>query len=226
MKKLLYTTLLAAGLLYGCKDTESDVPPPDGSVYSENFVQLYILNEDIILSRYSDRYIRMEFTGEVVGNTDPAQSATYDRLSLRYHDRTYNRRILANHNYALANSLSGISIICRNDFDEAHPAGAAINDLVKLCASSCREYIGNGYRMPDVGNAFPDEFDGLTLNESLGYVPVFRELDKFEPSESLELLDRVCYLYFTEIPEPGGYTFEVALNAGDELLKKEIAVRF
>lgn len=100
MKNLLFTILFAlCGVLYGCKDSKSDAPPPDSAIYSENFVQLYIINNDVSLSQHEGGYISMEFQGELISNSNPEQREAYDKLGQRYNGRTYNNRLPANHNY-------------------------------------------------------------------------------------------------------------------------------
>lgn len=72
MKHAIHTTLLLAGtLLCGCHTGSSTVPPPDGSVFSENFVQIYLMNEAMTLSQHAERYIRIDFQGDLISNTGP-----------------------------------------------------------------------------------------------------------------------------------------------------------
>lgn len=80
--------------------------------------------------------------------------------------------------------------------------------------------------MPENDNTFPGESAGLVLNKSLGYTPIFKHLAAFESSYELELLDRACYLYFSQIPQPGDYTFDVSFNAGGNPVNKWIVMRF
>lgn len=226
MKHAIHTTLLLAGtLLCGCHAGSSTVPPPDGSVFSENFVQIYLMNEAMTLSQHAEQYIRIDFQGDLISNTAPARRSVYDELSLYYDDRTYNGLLLANHNYALAYALYGFDLSCLDDFDERHPRGSSLNDLVELRTVSCREYIRNGYRSPTSGSSFPADFDGLMLNTTPGYSPVTTRLDRLG-SDTIVLPDKVCYLYFTEQPTPGEYTFELSLHAGERRLSQQLSMRF
>jgi hypothetical protein len=63
------------------------------------------------------------------------------------------------------------------------------------------------------------------LNTSPGYTPVTTRLDRLG-SDTIVLPDKVCYLYFTELPTPGEYTFELSLHADGRRLSQQLSMRF
>lgn len=212
-------------LLVGCNEHTNTPLAPDGSVYSENFVQLYLINDRISLSSQLDRYITIEFKGKLISNRVEADREEYKRVSDQFGDNYYNGTLLANCNYAIANKIEGISIVCNSEFDSTHGIGESLGDLVKICAVTCYDYIQNGYKLAN-SESYPGAFKNLILNNGNGYQPVFKFLDAFKAEDSM-LSDTVCYLYFTEMPEKSGeYVFQVSVRSAGIVQTEEITLSF
>ena len=67
----------------------------------------------------------------------------YWGLSYAYGDTVYPGYVMTRPmRYALADTLSGISIITEKDFDAQHPAGSSINDILNLTVISDHDTVG------------------------------------------------------------------------------------
>lgn len=70
--------------------------------------------------------------------------ARYWGLSYAYGDTVYPGYVMTRPvRYALADTLSGISIITEKDFDEQHPAGSSINDILDLTYLTYKDAIAD-----------------------------------------------------------------------------------
>ena len=70
--------------------------------------------------------------------------ARYWGLSYAYGDTVYPGYVMTRPvRYALADTLSGISIITKKDFDEQHPAGSSINDILDLTYLTYKDAIAD-----------------------------------------------------------------------------------
>ncbi len=79
-----------------------------------------------------------------------AEKADFDSLCLKHNDTSYNKRIQylmpsPPHKY-LGFDLLSIQVISDSDFDEQHPAGELLNDIVQFVAYSPMSFIQNGYQ--------------------------------------------------------------------------------
>lgn len=77
-------------------------------------------------------------------------SKLYDVIGKKHNDMTYNkiehRNDPAFPHYYLAVDFVSINVISDRDFDETHPAGTSLNDLVRFTAYSPYNYIQRGYQ--------------------------------------------------------------------------------
>lgn len=75
--------------------------------------------------------------------------AVFRQLSRRNGDTSYNREVtylVSTGRNCLADNFSKIDVICTNrDLDSDHPAGASLNDRIKIRFQSCASYIRNRY---------------------------------------------------------------------------------
>jgi hypothetical protein len=79
---------------------------------------------------------------------------TYDALCEKYGDMTYNREefvFIGGEPSFLAYSPVSIEIVSNHDFDEEHPAGTSLGDLVSFYSYTAKPYIDSGYVEYDWG---------------------------------------------------------------------------
>ncbi len=190
----------------------SDDNVPDGKVISPNFVQVYMIPDRIelyALDSPHERYISVAFSGTKYNNRQASMMVEFDKLAQKYNDLSYNEKLFPNTNLALGTDYSSVRITCDKPFDEGHPAGKSLGDVVWLCANSYKMFIESGY---DTSYKFPDYVDDhWFFDRKTGLYPVFKVLDEVMV-EDLTLIEPSPVLYFSETPEaPGDYLFTIEI---------------
>lgn len=75
----------------------------------------------------------------------------YETMNQRHGDNSYNRYALADPVYVfncrnyICFDINTIEVICSEDFDEQHPAGTSLNDLIRFVGITPIPYIKSGY---------------------------------------------------------------------------------
>jgi hypothetical protein len=226
MKRLKILFVIST-IAFSCGCTTNTWPngPIDGAGFTKNFIQTYTIPSDLALRFYAGKYIEIIFEGEDLHNIGPRERTAYDDLAEKYMDLSYNRRTVHFSTRAIGKEYSRIDIICNKRFDESHDAGESLNDIVKICANSFRNYIKSNYddsfKSPDL----PREFFGLYLYRSQGHYPIFKFLDQVT-KEDLILIETTVYLYFTSKPVAGEYEFTITISSDEEPLSKTLTVNF
>lgn len=156
MKKIIF--ILSCGLLLfsSCKDSEEE---KEASYKSENCLNLYIIPDssetiisdidttngsiEVIVSingKYASRdYKRVSKQDSSISEDN--NIALFDSLSNRYNDHNFNSYVPMEGNRVLAYPVSKISITSDSDYDESHPAGTELLDIVSATLNS----FGNSY---------------------------------------------------------------------------------
>ncbi len=227
MKKVLFILLAFACGCSDSKEPQVHVEAPDGTVFTNNFIQAYRVPERLAGEAAADGYLRLAFDGRILRNTetDAAARAEYDLLSVKYGDTAFDGYLVPHSTEALGTVCTAIDIVCDKAFDEAHAAGASLGDLVKVCAVSFRKFVSEGYAPARAGEAFPAEFDGLGFYNGLGAAPLFAKLTELKPDD-LTLIEPEFYLFFTKKPQAGRYVFSIAVRTENGDLKAEVPVEF
>lgn len=222
MRNLFVFLLL---LLAGCSESNEGpvTPAPDGADTSKNFIQTYVMPTDLSVQMVADRYINIELRGRRIGYRDAAVKREFDSLSTLYNDLSYNRKLVAYSIYAVGEELRGIDLICDRAIDAQHPAGASLNDIVKLCAVSYDAFVASGYRYEPA--AYPSEFESACVpTYGIGTQPVFEFLTTIQ-KDDLRLIEPNFALYFT-VPLPAGqYTFTLTVRGAERDLTQTLAVK-
>lgn len=171
----------------------------------------------------ADRYINIELRGRRIGYRDAAVKREFDSLSTLYNDLSYNRKLVVYSIYAVGEELRGIDLICDRAIDAQHPAGASLNDIVKLCAVFLQCFRGE--RLPARAAAYPPEFESAGVpTYGIGTQPVFEFLTTIQKND-LRLIDPNFALYFT-VPLPAGqYTLTLTVRGAERDLTQTLAVK-
>ena len=152
MRRTIFTTLLCGVILifFSCKDEapELDGPGVKGPRVI-NGIKNYVENVKgvaFFTSNNDEIPFQMDIDTGVSENYDES-SEEYRRywgLSYAYGDTVYPGYVMTRPvRYALADTLSGISIITEKDFDEQHPAGSSINDILDLTYLTYKDAIAD-----------------------------------------------------------------------------------
>ncbi len=201
---------------------------PDGMESSRNFVQVYIIPSEIFLYAADaprNRYIGVVFIGHQVNNRQVSMKEEYDRLAEKYDDTTYDGKLFPDSNRALGRDISAINITCDTAFDEDHPAGESLGDVVMLCANSYKMFVESGY---DRSYTFPGYVDEhWCFERKIGLYPIFKPLEDVT-RDDLVLIEPAIFLYFAEVPAPGDYEFSIEVRSGEdeESLTGKVTVSF
>lgn len=110
--------------------------------YTENYITSYLIPDKF------RNYTRL-WSGEVGFTIDGRfyiwnGNAEYYAIAERNNDLSYNR-IQAVPVFALYDGITSLSIVTVDYFDEAHPAGSDVSDIVVCKFQTYYEYIQNGY---------------------------------------------------------------------------------
>ena len=145
MKKTLIIFSLIL-LLNSCDRLDRDI--------SQSFVLLYIQmdNEDFKVSQLDSASVVM-YTKEatMIGNWKSIGKAKkrYTALAEKYGDVSYNREISVYHehyiNHIIDIDIKNIQVVSNNDYDERHPAGSDLSDMINYIGASPYRFIQNNY---------------------------------------------------------------------------------
>ena len=72
-------------------------------------------------------------------------AAKYDSLSKAHNDLGYNRRTLTMVLECLYRRTTGIHVVSDTDYDEEHPAGTYLDDIIRIHFESAEDYLATGY---------------------------------------------------------------------------------
>ena len=170
--KLILFLYLSSFAFIGCNEKEEITGDIDGKSLSKNFVQVYIVNNDFKLTPYANHYIHIQFLGNEVIQNNKNDEKLYHQISKQYNDLSFNKKLIPFQNIVLSNKLKKINVTCDKAFDDKHPVGSSLNDVVMLCASSCWGYIQNGYKPSK--HTIPQEMNNLIMRNGVeGYMPIF-----------------------------------------------------
>ena len=71
-------------------------------------------------------------------------AAKYDSLTKAHNDLSYNRKTLIMVNSCLYRRTIGIHVVSDVDYDEAHPAGTYLDDIMCIRFTSAEDYLATG----------------------------------------------------------------------------------
>ena len=142
---LIVLTLL---LVYGCCTTQHYI--------SRSYINTYKLYDGIELSRSLSRStknidININVTHRVGSfSENAADKDLYEKICIEYGDTAYNSDIFIHNNIIPEMSnyphFTSINVTSDKDFDENHPAGTPLNDVIKIIYNSAYNYVSSGYK--------------------------------------------------------------------------------
>lgn len=140
MKILLFLSIL---LFCACNDGHEE--PITGSFFEKSFIQRYLVVEKISLDIVDSDGDMLKLALLSEGKHFEKKSQTFEELSEKYNDLSYNNNLVPYTNNAIANRFVSMSMYSDADFDEKHPAGTLLNDIVSFYGESIYPYIKNNY---------------------------------------------------------------------------------
>ncbi|MBO5661074.1 MAG: hypothetical protein J6R93_01165 [Tidjanibacter sp.] len=139
--------------------------------YSDAFIAVYYCG-DLKLNPNNPNFIGFDwFAGdEYAYDSKGENKERYKELCVKHNDTNYDRRAIkpedaggirgdARYRRVFGHDFVEIDVISDRDFDDAHPAGTSLGDVVKYGGKSYWEYVKRGY----TGNPV-SELDGYINN--------------------------------------------------------------
>ncbi len=149
------TLLCCIGLLTCCGTVDNG-----DKIFLRSYVMNYydLRTVSLVDRSHSDRFpnnkvivILAEYGGYLEGSHNSLKSTSrdFDALCEKHGDMTFNRKIRVNPASAVpsfpAVDFLSISVVSDADYDENHPAGTSLNDLITAEYSTAKPYIDSGY---------------------------------------------------------------------------------
>ena len=193
--------------------------PESGAAFCETFITSYIFPDKIHL-RYGDGCIPFY----VGGSGAVTSGEIFDRLSQYYNDLSYNKWVLNGPNIAILGEIKSIQLETIEEFDEHHPAGSDMSDLVELQYISYYEFVQNGYQ--EEGSKIEEDYTDMSLYFDREGAKIYKvKLSEVNYSD-MQLISTDFVLKFLGSPkEKGVYhfklTFQVEYSASETLVEYE-----
>lgn len=201
--KTKFIALLSAGFMFASDSgfgfgTEA----ADGASFSKNFIQVYLLPNELVIYSYGDEYIKFAFRGESIDNRNKDKQDEFNVFAERYNDLTYNSKLVPYSHNALGAEYSAIEVTCEP---------AAEYELM-LCVNSFKKFIENGYKD---ASPLPDYIDDHScFKRQHGLYPILKPVAEIV-REDLVLSESEMYLYFATPPPAGEYEFTINVRPYD-----------
>ncbi len=177
-----------------------------GDNYKTNQDSVVPINKDVLAKLKEENRKVFDSIARVIGDT------TYPSMpQIPYSHTTVNDTIV------------GIDVVCREDYDNAHKAGSSVADIVDFYGSSPYDYIQNGYKDTSPTESFPVVKDyslGITWSVITCNIANVADVD-------MKFLDAQFYLVFDKLPAKSGtYTFDVSVKFSKKTLKNTVTMEF
>ena len=215
ISNFLLVALFLCSSMSGC----NRYPPVSGAIFCETFITSYIFPDKIHL-RYGDGCIPFY----VGGSSAVTSGEIFDRLSQYYNDLSYNKWVVNGPNKAILGEIKSIQLETIEAFDEHHPAGSDMSDLVELQYISYYEFVQNGYQ--EEGSKIKEDYTDMSPYFYVDGAKIYKvKLSEVNYSD-MQLISTDFVLKFLGSPkEKGVYhfklTFQVEYSASETLVEYE-----
>lgn len=170
MKPVNFILFVAiACLLFSCGDIGCEYTPKDATCLSEHYVTryykpyygyVYLVGEDVLHVKF---VMSVDSRGERDVNISSKgdDALVFDSLARKHRDLFYNDMVMFSwwadsygvprdsvrsyYNIASFADILSIDVTTETAWDDAHPAGASLNDIIVFSGTSFRDYILGGY---------------------------------------------------------------------------------
>lgn len=137
------------------------------------------------------------------------QKELYDSLCRAHNDMSYNKEIMY---FPSPSSMDGvvemsinnvvkIDVTSNADFDETHPAGTSLNDIIRFMGMSVSRFLESNYRYSHDWTEKPEGFQDEERNYSYSFHnPVTGLLSELQPEDMMLLSEIVGFIHFEKNP--------------------------
>lgn len=133
-----------------------------------------------------------EYASSYQWNSKGDLKELYDSLCMAHNDMGYNTKI----SYIVGPDIPGgdqfkrnilkIDVLSNADFDEAHPAGTLLNDVVSYLGSTIRPFIDSGYKQTyDWTSESSSRIFKESIDRSEVHFPIDKKLNEIDESDLL-----------------------------------------
>lgn len=206
MKKCnyIFSLMTFSGLCFSSCIQEGSTERPQTWVYSENYVMCYLSEADTLYLNPEDYHdgrtkynngIYLFISGkDCSAHHNKEQFETLSHLygDTKFHLSSFKGRRSASVHVSLAEQLEYISVTSDKDFDENHPAGTRLDDIVFFSAGTPFPFIKSGYK--DWNERTDSYFDG-------GYTIIEGLLSELNPDDLVLLNTEYMYIDFPKKPK-------------------------
>lgn len=214
MKKILLIAISSIVLInISCSSDNDD---EQAKRYSKNFIAGYVdnvksfyitdISEGVDVSHNILRYqcqLRCDTATDV---SEYHNIERFKELARYYKDTSYNNLISMGSPRCLSEPLLSISVISDTKYDDAHPAGIPLDDIVRLRAFSPFKFIQSAY----TDFFYPSEddiYNGNVLIDNIKteYFPINKQLNELDENDLILLCaewssDGICLIFPKELP--------------------------
>lgn len=175
--------------------------------YYESFVRRYwiIDKQDTAIVETSKSFVLIKLPHRVYARPTPfrgdnlmeqeLQVERFDELSKRYGDINFNRWVSSEDSWlgtSWAFPFAVFEVVSNLDFDEQHPAGTPLNDVMTIRYYTYKLYIENGYKHTDERAIASNDYSGDWVT---------KPLSEFVPEDAIFMApDYAFELYFVTTP--------------------------
>ena len=95
--KRFFMFVIALACMCSCSKNDEPavvVTPPDGTVFSKSFIQIFVVPEEIRAYPLMKNYLQVEFEGDRLNGVKEDVREEFDALCAEYGDMSYNDKIV------------------------------------------------------------------------------------------------------------------------------------
>lgn len=131
------------------------------NIHYKNYVQTYNVSLDIAARTYWGSVVSVDFSSYTVVskfvsfNSKGEDKKEFERLCQKNRDVSYSKHVkyigpIEINRAFFAVSVQSVKVTSDRDWDEAHPAGTPLNDLIAFVSGSPDKFINSGYQVPTI----------------------------------------------------------------------------